>query len=64
MSEYGSYRIGNRILGITQFPDRKQPALFIQKGNVVYPLAYMKKDNAIILWEWLRKFVGREDVEI
>jgi hypothetical protein len=64
MSEYGSYRIGNKAIGITKFPDRKQPALFVQEKTVIYPIAYMKEEKAEMLWKWLRKFVGREEVEI
>lgn len=63
MSKYGSYRIGDRAIGITHFHDRKQPALFVQEKNVIYPIAYMKEEKAEMLWKWLRKFVGREEIE-
>ena len=58
---YGSYRIGNKAIGITKIPDRKSFALYVQDGNVVYPIAYMREDRADKLWAYMRKFIGRED---
>jgi len=31
--------------GVTTFPDRKNPCLYILKGNVITPLAYFKNEN-------------------
>lgn len=32
-------------IGVTEFPDRKRPCIYITRGTILYPLAYFKSDE-------------------
>ena len=41
----GGYRKGELVIGVTHIPNRKRPALYVQKGYIIYPYAYFKDEN-------------------
>lgn len=41
----GGYRKGELVIGVTHIPNRKRPALYVQKGNTIHPYAYFKDEN-------------------
>ena len=39
------YRKGNLAIGVTHIPNRKRPALYVEKGSTIYPYAYFKNEE-------------------
>ena len=57
----GGYRNGERVIGVTHIPNRKRPALYVEKGSTIYPYAYFKSEEEAnkFLYE-LGKLLGVE----
>ena len=58
---FGAYKYKDTQIGVTKLPGRKRPCLYVQKKNVIYPLAYFtSEDKAEMFWKVFKMFVEGE----